>query len=78
MPIRWYGNGDATDPTYLHFSRIVNFTIHAMLFASLNSGLWFFQKMRHSWGHLDWFTEIWLALLLFHLVFVVMQRPRST
>ena len=75
MPIRWYGTGDNTDPRYKHFSRIVNFTLHAGAFAAVNSGLWFVQSMRHPWNHLDLFTELWLAALMIHLVVVLKQRP---
>ena len=75
MPIRWYGTGDNTDPRYRHFSRIVNFTLHAGAFAAVNSGLWFVQSMRHPWNHLDLFTELWLAALMIHLVVVLKQRP---
>ena len=75
MPIRWYGTGDPNDPIYRHFSRIVNLTIHAMFFAALNSGLWFFQKINHPWSHLNWFTEVWLGFLLVHLFVVISLRP---
>lgn len=75
MPIRWYGTGDNTDPRYRHFSRIVNFTLHAGVFAAVNSGLWFIQSMKHSWTHLDLFTEIWLTALIIHLSVVVQRRP---
>ena len=78
MPLRWYGNGDPTDPIYLHFSRIVNFTIHAMAFAAVNTGLWLTQEIRHSWSHLEWFTYTWLAFLIGHLIFVFIRRPSST
>ncbi len=77
MPLKWYGNGDQTDPIYLHFSRIVNFTIHAMAFAALNSGLWLVQGIRHQWPQLQWLTSIWLILLLAHLLFVILKRPSS-
>ncbi len=77
MPIRWYGSGDPTDPIYLHFSRIVNFTLHAMAFAAINSGLWLFQEIRHPWTHLNLFSEIWLIGLLGHLAFVIARRPKS-
>ena len=75
MPIRWYGTGDNTDPRYRHFSRIVNFTLHAGAFAAVNSGLWFVQSMQHAWNHLDLFTEIWFAALLIHLTVVLKRRP---
>ncbi len=78
MPIRWYGTGDPKDPLYQHYSRIVNFTIHAMAFAALNSGLWVFQQIRHPWAHLDLFSEVWLIAVLFHLAIVIAQRPKET
>ncbi len=78
MPLRWYGNGDPSDPLYLHFSRIVNLTIHAMAFAAVNSGLWLVQQIRHPWSHLQWITGIWLLFLTAHLVFVILRRPSST
>ena len=54
MPIRWYGPADPADPTYRHFERIVNLTLHGAVFAAVNSGLWFVQE--HAaipGGHLD-------------------------
>ena len=75
MPIRWYGNGDNTDPRYRHYSRIVNFTLHAGAFVAVSSGLWFVQSMRHPWNHLGLFTEIWIAALLVHFTVVLKQRP---
>ncbi len=77
MPIKWYGTGDQTDPLYLHFSRIVNFTIHAMAFAALNSCLWFVQEIRHPWQQLQVFTFVWAFVLGLHLVFVLSKRPSS-
>jgi hypothetical protein len=75
MPIRWYGPADPADPTYRHFARIVNLTLHAMVFAAVNSGLWFLQGLRHPWPHLEWLTLPWAALLLVHASLVVVQRP---
>ena len=75
MPIRWYGNGHNTDPRYRHYSRIVNFTLHAGAFVAVSSGLWFVQSMRHPWNHLGLFTEIWIAALLVHFTVVLKQRP---
>ena len=77
MPLRWYGNGDPTDPIYLHFSRIVNFTIHAMAFAAVNSGLWLVQQIRHNLPHLQWFSILWVSILIFHLIFVIIRRPSA-
>ena len=78
MPLRWYGNGDPTDPIYLHYSRIVNLTIHFMAFAALNSGLWLAQEIRHDWPQLKWFTAIWVVCLVFHLIFVILKRPSNS
>ena len=76
MPIRWYGPADPDDPTYRHYARIVNLTLHAALFAAVNSGLWFVQGMLHPWSHLNWLTIAWAALLLLHGSVVVLQRPQ--
>ncbi len=78
MPIKWYGTANKSDPTYKHFERIVNFTLHAMGFAALNSGLWFIQKLRHPWEHLNWFTDAWLVVLIAHLVFVISRKPTDS
>jgi hypothetical protein len=75
MPIRWYGPADPADPTYRHFERIVNLTLHAALFAAINSGAWVVQELRHPWGHLGWFSLGWLSLLLVHAGMVVALRP---
>ena len=31
--------------------------------------------MRHPWGHLNLFNELWLAALITHLVIVLRLRP---
>jgi hypothetical protein len=77
MPIRWYGPANPEDPTYRHFNRIVNLVLHAMVFAALNSGLWFVQNMRHPFNHLAWLTEGWALLLLVQLISVVARRPQT-
>ena len=77
MPIRWYGPADPADPTYRHFERIVNLTLHAMLFAAINSGLWVMQGLRQPWDHLRAFTLTWLLLLLLHASVVVWLRPAA-
>lgn len=75
MPIRWYGPANPEDPRYRHFERIVNLTLHAALFAALNSGLWVVEGLRHPWQHLPWFTLTWLGVLLAHTAVVVALRP---
>ena len=78
MPLRWYGNGDPTDPIYLHYSRIVNFTIHFMAFAALNTGLWLAEQIRHDLPQLKFFTAIWIVGLVSHLIFVLLKRPSDS
>ena len=78
MPLRWYGNGDPTDPLYLHFSRIVNLTIHFMAFAAVNSALWLVQEIRNDWPNLQIFTFLWLGLLSAHLLVVIIKRPSTS
>ena len=77
MPIRWYGPANTEDPTYRHFNRIVNLVLHGMVFAALNSGLWFVQEMRHPFpaGSLTWVPSLWAALWLGQLIWVILQRP---
>ena len=75
MPIRWYGPANPSDPTYRHFERVVNLTLHAGVFAAVNSGLWFVEGIRHPWNHLGWLTWAWFLALLIHLTVVVVQRP---
>ena len=77
MPIRWYGPANPDDPTYRHFARVVNLVLHAMVFAALNSGLWFVQGMRQPWPHLAWLTETWAVVLGLHLLSVLLRRPRA-
>ena len=53
----------------------MNLTLHAGVFAAVNSGLWFVQGMRHPWTHLAWLTEAWLVLWIIQLLSVLVQRP---
>lgn len=76
MPIRWYGPANPEDPTYRHFERIVNLSLHSGLFAAMNSGLWVVQEMRHPWNHLNWLTLGWLAVLLVQAGVVIALRPK--
>ena len=76
MPIRWYGPANPDDPTYRHFERIVNLTLHGAIFAALNSGLWVVQELRQPWQHLSWLTLGWLAVLFIHGGVVIALRPK--
>ena len=78
MPIRWYGPADPADPTYRHFERIVNLTLHAALFAAVNSGLWVVEGLRHPWAHLEWLSLGWALGLMIHATVVVLMRPSPT
>jgi uncharacterized membrane protein YjdF len=55
----------------------VNLVLHTMVFAALNSGLWFVQSMRHPFNHLTWLTEAWALVLVIQLISVVAQRPQT-
>ncbi|BEV35599.1 hypothetical protein [Synechococcus sp. M16CYN] len=79
MPIRWYGPANPQDPIYRHFERIVNFCLHAGIFAATNSGIWFLQEMKHPFPEpsLAWITGIWASILTIHLINVIAQRQPS-
>jgi hypothetical protein len=77
MPIRWYGPANPEDPTYRHFERVVNLTLHAAAFAAVNSGLWFVQGMRHPFTHLAWLSEGWGLLLAVQVLSVLLRRPKT-
>ena len=79
MPIRWYGPANPEDPTYRHFERIVNFCVHAGLFAAVNSGAWFVQQIRHPFpdASLTWITALWGMVLTAQLIRVIVQRPAT-
>ena len=79
MPIRWYSPAgtDPNDPTYRHFERIVNFCLHAGVFAAVNSGAWFVQQIRHPLpdSYLPMISSVWGAVLAVQLFVVIRQRP---
>ncbi len=77
MPIKWYGNGDSEDPVYKHFSRIVNFVIHCMIFTSVVSGIWLFKEIKNEWGFFNNFAISWSIILLSHLLFVIIKKPKE-
>ena len=51
MPIKWYGNGDLEDPIYKHFSRIVNFVIHCMIFTAMVSCTCLLKEIKYEIGY---------------------------
>ena len=77
MPIKWYGNGDLNDPTYKHFSRIVNFVIHCMIFTALTSGLWLFKEIKQELVFFNYFLFAWGLVLFAHLLFVIFKKPKD-
>tara|TARA_B100000073_G_C23685369_1_gene554278 strand:+ start:132 stop:392 length:261 start_codon:yes stop_codon:yes gene_type:complete len=77
MPIKWYGNGDLDDPTYKHFSRIVNFVIHCMIFTALISGIWLFKEIKHEIDFFNNFAIGWAIVLSIHLIYVINKKPRN-
>ena len=77
MPIKWYGNGDSEDPIYKHFSRIVNFVIHCMIFTSVVSGIWLFKEIKNEWGFFNNFAISWAIILVSNLLFVIIKKPKE-
>ena len=77
MPIKWYGNGDLNDPTYKHFSRIVNFIIHCMVFTASICGLWLFKEIKHEFAFFNYLLIFWGIILFSHLIFVIKKKPQD-
>jgi len=77
MPIKWYGNGDLEDPIYKHFSRIVNFVIHCMIFTAIVSGTWLFKEIKFEISSFNNLAIFWSILLGFHLLFVIIKKPKD-
>ena len=78
MPIKWYGNGDLEDPIYKHFSRIVNFVIHCMIFTSIVSGTWLLKEIKYEIVLFNNIAIFWSILLASHLLFVIIKKPKDT
>ena len=77
MPIKWYGNGDSADPIYKHFSRIVNFVIHCMIFTAVVSGAWLFKEIKHDLVFFNNFSIAWAVILSLHLLYLIMKKPKD-
>lgn len=75
MPPRWPRKPDPNDPAYRRLENRINFALHIALFSAVNSGLWFFQQLRHPFENLSTVTLLWLAGLGLHAVFVLRDRP---
>ena len=49
----------------------MNFAVHVAIFLAINSGLWFVHNLKYAnWNWLVWFTAIWGAGLLLHLIYI--------
>ena len=77
MPIKWYGNGDLEDPIYKHFSRIVNFVIHCMIFTATVSGTWLLKEIKYEITFFNSFAILWSIFLASHLLFVIIKKPKN-
>ena len=77
MPIKWYGNGDLEDPIYKHFSRIVNFVIHCMIFTAVVSGTYLLKEIKLEIAFFNNFVIFWSILLGVHLLFVIIKKPKD-
>ena len=77
MPIKWYGNGDLEDPIYKHFSRIVNFVIHCMIFTAIVSGTWLLKEIKYEIAILI-ILQFLVSSFGLHLLFVIMKKPKDT
>ena len=77
MPIKWYGNGDKEDPTYKHFSRIVNFVIHCMIFTAVISGTWLLKEIKYELVFFNNVAIFWSIGLGTHLLFVFIKKPKD-
>ncbi|MCS6960615.1 MAG: 2TM domain-containing protein [Pseudanabaenaceae cyanobacterium SKYGB_i_bin29] len=63
------------DPGYQRLERRVNFLLHLMVFAAVNSGLWFFVLLQRSdWLGWRWLTISWATVLLSHALWVLSKR----
>jgi hypothetical protein len=80
MPPRWPRKPDRADPDFRRLDDRMNFAVHVAVFATLISGLWFFQIMSQRWEHLDTVSLIWAVALLSHglYVFAIADYNRSS
>lgn len=71
MPPRWPRKPNRRDPAYRKLEDRMNFAVHVAIFASINSGLWFFHQFKVDW--VPWvskLTPIWLTGLAIHAVYI--------
>ncbi|SKB12067.1 conserved hypothetical protein [Planktothrix sp. PCC 11201] len=71
MPPRWPRQPDRKDPDYRRLDDRVNFATHVAIFATINSGLWFFHNLQSTdWSWLTGFTLIWLSAIALHGLYI--------
>ncbi len=72
MPPRWPRQPDRADPEYRRLDDRMNFAVHVGIFLASNSGFWFVHNIKQAdWNWIIWFTGIWGAILLFHLLYII-------
>lgn len=72
MPPRWPREPDRNDPEYRKLDDRMNFAVHVAVFATANSGVWFFHNFYHAtWLWINWFSGIWGFLLFLHLLYIL-------
>lgn len=70
MPPRWPRKPDRADPDYRKLDDRMNFALHVAIFLAFNSGLWFFQFLKHPWENLGGVTIAWGVALLSHGIYI--------
>lgn len=71
MPPRWPREPDRKDPDYRRLDDRMNFAVHVAVFAALNSGFWFFDRVQgYPWPWLLAFTGAWGLGLLLHGLYI--------
>lgn len=78
MPPRWPRKPDRRDPAFRRLEDFINFALHAAIYLAINSGLWFFQLLKHPWDNLSLVSGVWLLGLLGHgsYVFILADYRR--
>jgi hypothetical protein len=72
MPPRWPRKPDRNDPEFRRLDDRMNLAFHVALFASTNSGVWFFRIIqRADWPWTVWLTGIWATILIAHAIYVI-------
>jgi hypothetical protein len=70
MPPRWPRKPDRNDPAFRRVEDFINFALHTAIFLAVNSGLWFFQLLKHPWENLSLVTSVWLMGLVSHGIYI--------